>query len=61
MNNDSAKALPRPWYTDAWPDALAFAHFARLESFAIYAIVYLVYFFPWRLLRRENTATPSAA
>lgn len=39
----------------------AFAHFARLEGFAVYAIVYLVYFFPWRLLRRENAATPSAA
>ena len=29
----------------------AFAHFAKLENFAIYAVVYAVYFFPWRLLR----------
>lgn len=29
----------------------AFAHFARLENLAVYAVVYAVYFFPWRLLR----------
>ena len=29
-----------------------FAHFARLENFAVYAVIYAVYFFPWRLLRR---------
>jgi hypothetical protein len=28
------------------------AHFARLENFAVYAVVYAVYFFPWRLVRR---------
>lgn len=27
------------------------AHFAKLENFAVYAVVYAVYFFPWRLLR----------
>jgi len=27
----------------------AAAHFAQLESFAVYAVVYAVYFFPWRL------------
>ena len=32
----------------------AFAHFMRLESFAIYAVVYAVYFFPWRLLKRTE-------
>lgn len=32
----------------------AFAHFAHLESFAVYVVVYAVYFFPWRLLRREG-------
>ena len=26
------------------------AHFARLDSFLVYAVVYAVYFFPWRLL-----------
>jgi hypothetical protein len=35
-----------------------FAHFARLENFAVYAVVYAVYFFPWRLVRRP---TPKAA
>ena len=28
-----------------------FAHFAKLENFAVYAVVYAAYFFPWRLLR----------
>jgi hypothetical protein len=32
-----------------------FAHFAKLENFAVYAVVYAVYFFPWRLLRRPET------
>lgn len=31
----------------------AFAHFAKLENFLVYAIVYAVYFFPWRLAKRE--------
>jgi hypothetical protein len=26
------------------------AHFAKLDSFLVYAVVYAVYFFPWRLL-----------
>jgi hypothetical protein len=30
-----------------------FAHLARLENFAVYAVVYAVYFFPWRLVRRS--------
>ena len=32
-----------------------FAHFARLENFAVYAVVYAVYFFPWRLIRKTET------
>ena len=32
----------------------------KLENFAVYAVVYAVYFFPWRLLRRP-TAEPIAA
>jgi hypothetical protein len=35
----------------------AAAHFMRLDNFAVYAVVYAVYFFPWRLLR----PAPSAA
>ena len=31
-----------------------FAHFARLENFAVYAVIYAVYFFPWRLVRRAS-------
>jgi hypothetical protein len=32
-----------------------FAHFAKLENFAVYAVVYAAYFFPWRLVRRPVT------
>ncbi|MSU71773.1 MAG: hypothetical protein EXS43_05470 [Opitutus sp.] len=39
----------------------AFAHFARLENFFVYAVVYAVYFFPWRLLRGEKRAETGAA
>jgi hypothetical protein len=37
-----------------------FAHFARLENFAVYTVVYAVYFFPWRLVRRP-VAQPTPA
>lgn len=32
----------------------AFAHFSNLDNFAVYAVVYAVYFFPWRLLRKSG-------
>lgn len=32
----------------------AFAHFARLDNFVVYAVVYAAYFFPWRLVRRAS-------
>ena len=35
-----------------------FAHFARLENFAVYAVVYAAYFFPWRLIRKAETRAP---
>ena len=35
----------------------AFAHFAQLENFAIYAVVYAVYFFPWSRLKKSPAAT----
>jgi hypothetical protein len=38
----------------------AFAHFVHLENFAVYAVVYFAYFFPWRLLKREKTLAPNA-
>jgi hypothetical protein len=36
----------------------AFAHFAKLESFLVYAVVYAAYFFPWRLVGKK--AIPAA-
>jgi hypothetical protein len=38
-----------------------FAHFARLENFAVYAVVYAVYFFPWRLVRRAPAPATSVS
>jgi hypothetical protein len=32
-----------------------FAHFVKLENFAVYAVVYAAYFFPWRLVRKPLT------
>jgi hypothetical protein len=32
-----------------------FAHFAGLENFAVYTVIYAVYFFPWRLVRIESS------
>jgi hypothetical protein len=37
-----------------------FAHFARLDNFAVYAAVYAVYFFPWRLVRRSAVQPTTA-
>jgi hypothetical protein len=34
----------------------AAAHFAKLETFIVYAVVYAVYFFPWRLVKRDQAA-----
>lgn len=36
------------------------AHFTGLDSFAVYAVVYAVYFFPWRLLRSGGDLEPAA-
>jgi hypothetical protein len=38
-----------------------FAHLAKLENFAVYAVVYAAYFFPWRLLRRPEAPAASVA
>ena len=38
-----------------------FAHFAKLENFAVYAVVYAAYFFPWRLLRRAETSAAAVS
>ena len=35
----------------------AFAKFAALENFFVYAVVYATYFFPWRLWRKSTTPT----
>jgi hypothetical protein len=34
-----------------------FAHFMGLENFAVYSVVYAVYFFPWRLVRGGDDAS----
>jgi Family of unknown function (DUF6498) len=36
----------------------AFAHFAKLENFWIYAVVYAAYFFPWRVLKKSARFQP---
>jgi hypothetical protein len=38
-----------------------FAHFAGLENFAVYTVIYAVYFFPWRLLQRSPTQATSVS
>jgi hypothetical protein len=32
----------------------AFCHILKIESFLVYAVVYSVYFFPWRELKRSK-------
>jgi hypothetical protein len=32
----------------------AFVSFAKVENFWVYAVVYAVYFFPWRLLKKQE-------
>lgn len=39
----------------------AAAHFAKLDNFLIYAVVYAVYFFPWRLVKKGRAVSPFAA
>ena len=39
----------------------AFAHFARLDNFVVYAVVYATYFVPWRLVRRPSAKTEAVA
>jgi hypothetical protein len=36
--------------------AFGAVHAARRESFAVFAVIYALYFFPWRLLRRRRVA-----
>jgi hypothetical protein len=36
------------------------AHFAGLDNFLVYVVVYAVYFFPWHLLKRETPAGAGA-
>ena len=39
----------------------AFAHFAHLDSFIVYAVVYGVYFFPWWLVRGRGAQSARGA
>jgi hypothetical protein len=41
--------------------AFSALHAARRESFAVFAAVYALYFFPWRLLRRDEAARVASA
>jgi hypothetical protein len=41
--------------------AFSALHAARRESFAVFAAVYALYFFPWRLLRRDAAARVASA
>jgi hypothetical protein len=34
--------------------AFGAVHAARRESFAVFAVIYALYFFPWRSLRRQR-------
>lgn len=38
----------------------AFAHFAGMDSFAVFTVVYAAYFFPWRLLSKGAQSAQSA-
>jgi hypothetical protein len=33
----------------------AFAYFMHLDNFFVYTVVYAAYFFPWRLLTKQDT------
>jgi hypothetical protein len=37
----------------------AFVSFAKIDNFFVYAVVYAVYFFPWRLLRKQSAEVAS--
>jgi hypothetical protein len=41
--------------------AFSALHVAQRESFAAFAVIYALYFFPWRLLRRNRLAGVSSA
>jgi hypothetical protein len=41
--------------------AFGAVHAAQRESFAVFAVIYALYFFPWRLLRRSRVADTTLA
>ena len=41
--------------------AFGAVHAARRESFAVFAVIYALYFFPWWLLRRGSVASVTSA
>lgn len=60
----------RDWMTEPYRNVMRMhmlifffflAHFLKLENFAVYAVVYAVYFFPWRLVRRPATPANSVS
>jgi len=37
----------------------ALCHFLKVDSFAVYAVVYFVYFFPWREVKNSRRQVPA--
>jgi len=59
MSNDFlGNAMGRPYINVMRMHLLifffAFAHFLKLDSFFVYAVVYFVYFFPWSEVRNAR-------
>lgn len=60
-NNRAGRRLFAPYKNVVRMHLLIFffagAAIAKLDSFVVYAVVYAVYFFPWRLLRKAKAQT----
>jgi hypothetical protein len=56
-------AMTRPYRNVVRMHLLIFffaaCHFLKIDSFTVYAVVYAVYFFPWRILRTRQTNDPA--
>jgi hypothetical protein len=60
-NNPIGEAMGRPYLNVMRMHLLIFffagAHFLKMDSFLVYAVVYSVYFFPWGELKRLRTGS----
>jgi hypothetical protein len=63
-NNPIGEAMGRPYLNVMRMHLLIFffagAHFLKIDSFLIYAVVYSVYFFPWAELKRLRAGNRTA-